>query len=180
MCVLLFALRASLACPSVRPLSCLCWRFRLRGKILSVKESLPWSRTPSRALPSRGGGGGTVASQGRSVPPARGGFAFSPKRAVWPLTSGLALWHNVRRRPRRVLLGVLSPKVFVSLRGRLFRPAAFRPVFELAGSVLVLIFLRPLKGVAKKQNKTDASALGFRVVFCFVFPRQNKTTSNPD
>ena len=169
MCVLLFALRASLACPSVRPLSCLCWRFRLRVKILSVKESLPWSRTPSRALPSRGGGGGTVASQGRSVPPARGGFAFSPKRAVWPLTSGLALWHNVRRRPRRVLLGLLSPRFSFPCAADFPLP---RPEsgFRAGGKRFSFDFSAPPKGGRKKTKQNRRFRLGFPSSFLFCFP----------
>ena len=51
-----------------------------------------------------------MASQGRYVPPARGRFLFRRIGHFWPLTSDLVLWHNVRRRPHRVLLGFLSPR----------------------------------------------------------------------
>ena len=111
-----------------------------------------------------------MASAGHIVPPARGGSIFS---ARGPLTSQRLLWHNVTRRPRRGILGFLSPRFSSPVAAD-----AFLSVFSgLAGSGLVLLFPRPLKGSAEKQNKNAASALGFRVVFCFVFPWQNKTTS---
>ena len=70
-----------------------------------------------------------MASQGRYVPPARGRFLFRQIGHFWPLTSGLALWHNVRRRPRRVLLGLLSPRFsFPCAVGFFFRSAGRRSV----------------------------------------------------
>ncbi len=117
-----------------------------------------------------------MAPAGHIVPPARGGAA-SPALGLdfplfWPLTCRAPLWHNVARRPRRGILGFLSPRFSSPVAA-----GAFLSVFSAGGKRFSFAFSAPPKGERRKTKQNAASALGFRVVFCFVFPWQNKTTS---
>ena len=55
-----------------------------------------------------------MAPAGHIVPAARGGSTSAAQGLdfplFWPLTCRAPLWHNVTRRPRRGILGFLSPR----------------------------------------------------------------------
>lgn len=152
-----------------------------------MKESLPYSPAPSRALPSRGLQGGTVAPAGHIVPPERGGRFF----ALGPLTSRPSLWHNVPRRPLRLLLGFVAHRFSLPeaadffhhpflpfYRFAVLRPpyAAARIGFPFCGFFTQGIFIYPVK--TAKRGIPTAAGTGRRTVlpFCGARPQIGKTT----
>ena len=141
-----------------------------------------------------------MAPAGHIVPPARGGAA-SPAKGLdfplfWPLTCRAPLWHNVTRRPRRGILGFLSPRfsspvaadAFISricrvadlpfCRFAVLRPpyAAARIGFPFCGFFTQGIFIYPVK--TAKRGIPTAAGTGRRTVlpFCGERPQIGKTT----
>ena len=133
-----------------------------------------------------------MAPAGHIVPPARG-RAASPAKGLdfplfWPLTFRAPLWHNVTRRPRRGILGFLSPRfsspvaadAFISriCRFAVLRPpyAAIRIGFPFCGFFTQGIFIYPVK--TAKRGIPTAAGTGRRTVlpFCGERPQIGKTT----
>ena len=106
-----------------------------------------------------------MASQGRYVPPARGGVVFRRVGRFGPLTCCVALWHNVPRRPRGVLLGFLSPRFSFPLADDFSHPSQ-KPIFGLAGSRFSFVFLRSLKGAQKNKTRTELPPWVFGSFLC--------------
>ena len=150
-------------------------RFPCAKFFYQLKESLPGRKAPSRALLLRGGGEEPWPRRDISPHPARRGRIFRRPR---PVDFPARIWHNVHRRPPGGFQGLVIGLVRLP-GGRLFPLAAFSRFLGLAEGGLVLIFCAPLKGAQKNKTNWPPSALGFGVVFCFVFSEAKQNYFNP-
>ena len=85
--------------------------------------------------------------------------------AQGPLTSPRLLWHNVARRPRRGILGFLSPRFSSPVAAD-----AFLSVFSAGGKRFSFAFSAPPKGERRKTKQKRRFRLGFSSSFLFCFP----------
>ena len=110
-----------------------------------------------------------MAPAGHIVPAARGGSTSAAQGLdfpfFWPLTFRAPLWHNVTRRPRRGILGFLSPRFSSPVAAD-----AFLSVFSAGGERFSFAFSAPPKGERRKTKQKRRFRLGFSSSFLFCFP----------